>query len=115
MVDRNAALIGDADIIVCPLGRAGQPQHRIAEFQQPAGRGMEYLLVECVADLEPARAAPDRQRHPFADHRHMPGAEDRPRSFFEAAKVGRHLLRVVIGAGPIWAGNQDQHHFTSDF
>ena len=74
---------------------------------------MEYLLVACVADLDPARAAPDRQRYPFADHRHMPGAEDRPRGFFEAAKVGCHLLRVVIGAGPIGAGNQDQHHFAS--
>jgi RNA polymerase sigma factor (sigma-70 family) len=77
MVDRQAALLGDGDVLIGALGLTWQPQHGVAVGQQPLGRRVHDLLGHRVEDRGAGRAQ-HGQRHPFADHRDVPGREDRP-------------------------------------
>ena len=59
----------------------------------PMGDRVEDFLIERIADLTSARRVPDRQRHPFADHRHMSRLEQGIGRRFQRREIGRHFFR----------------------
>jgi hypothetical protein len=75
--------------------------------QEPLGDRMEDRVERVVANPARARERDQRQRKPFAEHRHVAGAKERQRIRFHQPDVRVHLRGIVAGAGAIRAGNQD--------
>jgi len=71
-------------------------------------RGVEHLLCEGIADALGARAREHGKRDPFADHRDVALAEDRPRRLLEPAEVAVEEDGVVARARTILAGDEDE-------
>ena len=65
LVDREAALAGDAHVLVGARDRAGQAEDGVAVLQQPLGGGVQHLLGDRVADRrsDPAPRITGRATH----------------------------------------------------
>jgi DeoR/GlpR family transcriptional regulator of sugar metabolism len=93
---RQSALAGDRHVPVGSGGLAGQPQDGVAVLEQPLRGRVHDLSGERPVEAGVAGPAQHRQRDPFADHRDVAGAEDRPRRALEPREVARQERRIVV-------------------
>jgi hypothetical protein len=70
-------------------------------FQQTGSRRGQDCIIQGVSNHAASRSFKHRQGHPFADHRHMAAAEDRP---CRRLIVPLDRLATLISVGPRPAG-----------
>jgi hypothetical protein len=93
--------------LVGALGGSANPKHGIAAREDALGDRMEDFIERRIADTLRSGEIDQRQGEPFAKHRNVAGAKERERKSFHSAHIRRYLGRVVAGARPIRARDQD--------
>ena len=83
--------------LVGTLRCAADAQHSITARQQALGDRVEDFVEGWVANLRRSRQIDQRQCKPFANDRHMAGAEDWERIRFHGAYICYQLGRNIAG------------------
>jgi hypothetical protein len=82
----------------------GPPIRRQASHRATSRREIGWKISLKIG----ARVLDQRQREPFAHHRQVPAAEQLQRRLGHRVDVLPDQGGVVVGAGPVRAGHQDQ-------
>jgi hypothetical protein len=72
---------------------------------------MEDLIEHLIAYLLRSPQFDQRKRQPFSEDWNVSGTEDRERVRLHLLHIFLDQSRIVVGAGAVRAGNQDQLRF----